>query len=226
MSPAARAHTVVRFALGDPTKTTTSVLVSAEEVSVRGSSMQQEPPLTPPEDELLGGEAAGGEVSHKSERKRQRERQRRSALASAFEELTALLAQLEPDSAASLTATGNDNMDSSMASKRKRRKPSGAEDLEDSAGMTRLDLIGRTVGVLRRLQQENADLKRRLTESAAGGGDSDQKVRFQIKWLVGCMRFCMTNVSALKYFIHFSGSFGNGSYFVTNRSKLLARASS
>jgi hypothetical protein len=147
---------------------------------VCGSSrMQQEPPLTPPDDEPLGGEAAGGEVSHKSERKRQRERQRRSALATAFEELTALLAQLEPDSAASFNATGSDNMDSSTASKRKRRKPAGAEDLEDSAGMTRLDLIGRTVGVLRRLQQENADLKRRLTESASGGGDNDQKVGFR-----------------------------------------------
>ena len=142
--------------------------------------MQQEPPLPPSnnEGELPDG-AAGGESSHKSERKRQRERQRRSALAGAFDELTALLGQLEPDDAASLPT--EPPMDSSSSSKRKRRRSVGQEDLEDSAGMTRLDLIGRTVGVLRRLQKENSDLKRRLVESASGGGDSDQKVSFHIQ---------------------------------------------
>ena len=158
-----------------------SSLILADKESLCGSSMQQEPPPPPSNNEGEFPEtAAGEEPSHKSERKRQRERQRRSALAGAFDELTSLLSQLEP------------LMDSSSASgKRKRRRATGQDDLEDSSGMTRLDLIGRTVGVLRRLQKENADLKRRLVESASGSGDSDQKVSVQIQSL--CFTFESTS---------------------------------
>jgi len=139
--------------------------------------MQQQPPLPPPpEDDLPGGSG------RKSERKRQRERQRRSALASAFDELAALLTQIEPEHASSLAAggAGSENIDSSTGGKaRKRRRASATgtdPDLENSARLTQLDLIGRTVGVLRRLQQENVDMRRRLMEG--GSMDNDLKVRF------------------------------------------------
>jgi len=135
-----------------------------------GSIMQQQggeaPPLQappPPMDEA--------DDSRKSERKRQRERQRRSDLASAFDELSTLLTQIETPSG---ELAGGGSEDSSA--RRRRRRSGTGDDMEDSAGMTRLDLIGRTVGVLRRLLHENADLRRRLMEGG-GGGDGDEKVR-------------------------------------------------
>jgi len=110
--------------------------------------------------------------SRKSERKRQRERQRRSDLASAFDELSTLLTQIETPSSGELAGGGSED----SSARRRRRRSGTGDDMEDSAGMTRLDLIGRTVGVLRRLLHENADLRRRLMEGG-GGGDGDEKVR-------------------------------------------------
>ena len=201
-----------------------SSLILADKESLCGSSMQQEPPPPPSNNEGEFPEtAAGEEPSHKSERKRQRERQRRSALAGAFDELTSLLSQLEPDYAASLPS--DPLMDSSSASgKRKRRRATGQEDLEDSSGMTRLDLIGRTVGVLRRLQKENADLKRRLVESASGSGDSDQKVSVQIQ-ILSFRKYVtfLLNDPPLHYNLEQNapGSLGNGADFVSNGTQLL-----
>jgi Helix-loop-helix DNA-binding domain len=120
--------------------------------------------LAEDEDTFDGG---GVDDSKKSERKRKRERQRRSDLANAFDELSALVAQIDPD-------------DSDTGTRKKRRKsgvgePEVAAADPDNSSMTRLDLIGRTTTVLRRLQRENADLRRRLEEqqSRAGG---DEKV--------------------------------------------------
>lgn len=108
----------------------------------------------------------GGGVAIKSERKRKRERQRRSDLASAFEELATLVAQIDPDEEG--LDQGGDS--SHRSGKRGRRK---ADDPPDVDSMTRLDLIGRTTGVLRRLQRENADLRRRLEDK----GRTDDSVR-------------------------------------------------
>lgn len=126
----------------------------------------------------------------KSERKRKRERQRRSDLANAFDELSALVSQIDPDE------------QSDSATQRKRRRKSGesedaaaavaaaaAADLDNSS-MTRLDLIGRTSTVLRRLQRENADLRRRLEEqqSRSGGDDKVSGVRSPRGWRKAMLR--------------------------------------
>lgn len=190
------------FLLAALSDTTTAALCS--------SSMQQQqppaappPPVPPPEhDDPSGGD-------RKSERKRQRERQRRSALAGAFDELAALISQIEPEYASPSPGAGSAHdpaMDSSSTSskqRKRRRSASGAgHDLgdlgEDSAGMTRLDLIGRTTGVLRRLQQENADLRRRLMEGGGGSGDDDQKVRNSVTVDT------IYSISAIKLRIHSS----------------------
>jgi Helix-loop-helix DNA-binding domain len=108
------------------------------------------------DDAALSG--IGGAIV-KSERKRTRERQRRSDLASAFEELATLVAQIDPE-----------EEDGDTRGKRGRRK---SDDPPDVDSMTRLDLIGRTTGVLRRLQRENADLRRRIEDK----GLSNDSVR-------------------------------------------------
>lgn len=98
--------------------------------------------------------------SKKSERKRQRERQRRSDIANAFEELSSLLSQIDPDES------------ENASSKRKRRKSGEPVESDvDASGMTRLDLIGRTAEVLRKLQRENDELRRKLEENRRSGGD-------------------------------------------------------
>jgi Helix-loop-helix DNA-binding domain len=113
------------------------------------------------DDDALTGSAGGAIV--KSERKRKRERQRRSDLASAFEELATLVAQIDPEE-------GDEGGDNNRSGKRGRRK---SDDPPDVDSMTRLDLIGRTTGVLRRLQRENAELRRRVDEK----GRTDDSVR-------------------------------------------------
>lgn len=159
--------------------------------------------------------AATVDESKKSERKRKRERQRRSDLANAFEELSTLVIQIDPEDnindpqSTTTTLTDIDGMavpssalapsasmrehagggggaSSSGSNTRRgahRRKSSmGETDAAaaaelDGSGMTRLDLIGRTTMLLRRLQRENMDLRRRLDEykkgRTTGGGNSD-----------------------------------------------------
>jgi hypothetical protein len=101
-----------------------------------------------------GGDEDGGDDDYtkKSERKRQRERQRRFDLAKAFDELAALLSQVDPED-------GEPN--------RRRRRKSGIDESQSaeidigdtSSGLTRLDMIVRTIDVVRRIHRENADLK-------------------------------------------------------------------
>jgi hypothetical protein len=108
--------------------------------------------------------------SKKSERKRKREKQRRFDLANAFDELAALLSRIEPE-----------DLDSSSNSrKRKKRNAEESEvDPADAAGMTRLDLIGRTIDAIRRLHNENVELRQALDRQRRGrdGGSNDEKVR-------------------------------------------------
>jgi hypothetical protein len=84
----------------------------------------------------------------RSERKRQREKQRRSDLSNAFDELAAFIAHVEPESA-------EDESDK----KTKRRKSTDGTG-EESSGITRLELIGRAVRIMKRLHRENEERKR------------------------------------------------------------------
>lgn len=85
------------------------------------------------------------ETTKRSERKRQREKQRRSDLSNAFDELAAFIVLVEPE-------TGEGDGDS-----KKKRKKSG--DGEESSGITRLDLIGRALQIMKRLYRENEEQK-------------------------------------------------------------------
>ena len=172
-------------------KTEDEVIASAEEqeiaIAIQNSSIGTMSGVGDEEDPSMGA----ADESRKSERKRQRERQRRSDLASAFDELASLITQIENPavgggpilSSSSSGAASLDHHHHHYAAaledpaKRQRRRRSGVgEELEDSSGLTRLDLIGRTVGVLRRLQQENAELRGRLMEG--GGGSGEEQVCF------------------------------------------------
>ena len=129
--------------------------------------MSQERDEVEVDDEYVGDDPESN--VRKSERKRQREKQRRSDLANAFDELAALLFKIEPDDA------------EGPGSRRKQRRRSGATDVSeaesgDAAGITRLDLIGRTVETLRRLHKENIELKHSLRNQASG----DNNVRLSL----------------------------------------------
>jgi hypothetical protein len=109
-------------------------------------------------------------LTKKTERKRQREKQRRSDLANAFDELGVLVARLEPD----------DEQDGSSAARKKRRKSENEVDQSgEASGMTRLDLIGRTIETIRRLHKENVDLKGDAAKSRKGGSDDKVRLCFQ-----------------------------------------------
>jgi Helix-loop-helix DNA-binding domain len=141
------------------------------------------------EDEALG--AVSVDDSKKSERKRKRERQRRSDLTNALDELAAIVAQIDPDE------------HSDAAAQKKRRRKSGeaetgsaaaaaaaaaaANDM-DSTNMTRLDLVGRTTMVLRRLQRENSELKRRLDDQHLRSAGDDKVSIVSIRWAWLCSR--------------------------------------
>ncbi len=107
------------------------------------------------------------ESNKRSERKRQREKQRRSDLSTAFDELAAFIAQVEPDSL-------DEDSD-----KKKRRKSDAGGGGEDSAGITRLDLIGRAVRIMKRLHRENEERKRIISGfEGRGGVTSNDNVSF------------------------------------------------
>lgn len=121
------------------------------------SLLQAMSSLNPDEDLNLGEDEA-----NKSLRKRERERQRRTEMASAFNDLSQLLAELDPD-----------NSDSQSTARRRRRRGSDTEqefDIPGESNMTRLLLINRATSLLRNLHAENTDLKQRL-RSGAGGDD-------------------------------------------------------
>jgi hypothetical protein len=76
-------------------------------------------------------------------------------LANAFDELAAMLSKIEPDpneeeeEEEELLVNGN----------KRKKKAVVMENEADTLGMNRLDLIGRTIDTLRRLHEENIDLK-------------------------------------------------------------------
>lgn len=122
------------------------------------------------DEDKYGGDDPESTVK-KSERKRQREKQRRSDLASAFDELSSLLAKAENEG----------QPDEGKRGGRKRRSSVGdSSDVHsvEASGMTRLDIIGRTIETMRRLIQENSDLKNAVTAYRSRGPPGDEnKVR-------------------------------------------------
>lgn len=107
------------------------------------------------------------ESNKRSERKRQREKQRRSDLSTAFDELAAFIVQVEPDSL-------DEDSD-----KKKRKKSDAGQGGEDSSGITRLDLIGRAVRIMKRLHRENEEKKRIIAGmEGRGGASSNDNVSF------------------------------------------------
>jgi len=147
------------------------------------------------DEDRIGGQTEDSEsTSKKSERKRQREKQRRSDLANAFDELASLLQRIEPE-----------DLDSSTASRRRRRRSAtatsddGNGDPTDTSGMTRLDLIGRTIEAMKRLHHENYDLRRSLEDQRNSGGTGDDRVSlFRLcgeRWMILCLIFCLPSTS-------------------------------
>lgn len=117
-----------------------------------------------PSSPTTGLDEVDAESNKRSERKRRREKQRRSDLSNAFDELAAFIVQVEPGS-------GEDEAEK----KGKKRKSSDGG--EDSAGITRLDLIGRALRIMKRLYRENEERKRVIsTIEGRGGGANDNVI--------------------------------------------------
>lgn len=99
------------------------------------------------------------EGKEKSERKRQREKQRRSELTNAFDDLAALVMKMD--------SSEDDEVDLDGSSRKKNRRLSGHNPGDDTGGMTRVDLINRALIIMKRLHQENTELKLSLSRSSA-----------------------------------------------------------
>jgi len=136
----------------------TSPLQNKESLSM--SSSTEHPPTSP----TAGNDEADTESNKRSERKRRREKQRRSDLSNAFDELAAFIVQVEPG------GIGEDDADK----KGKKRKSSDGG--EDSAGITRLDLIGRALRIMKRLYRENEERKRVIASIEGRGGGANDNV--------------------------------------------------
>jgi hypothetical protein len=111
---------------------------------------------------------------NRSERKRKREKQRRFDLSNAFTELGSLLSMIEPEES-----------DADASRKKGRRKCVGEvneAEVGDASGMPRLDLIGRTIETLRRIHQENLELKHAL-EQKSNVGDANKEVLVMVPTL-------------------------------------------
>jgi len=141
--------------------------------SVAGSREQTNQPLNnmsssmehAPSSPTMGGDEVDAESNKRSERKRRREKQRRSDLSNAFDELAAFIVQVEP---------GNGEDDESEKKSKKRKSSDGGE---DSSGITRLDLIGRALRIMKRMYRENEERKRVIaTIEGRGGGANDNVI--------------------------------------------------
>lgn len=97
----------------------------------------------------------GGETNKRSERKRQREKQRRTDLTNAFDELAAFIFQIEPEA-------GDPDVDAKKKRKKSGSGPQRNDHGEESSGITRLDLIGRALRIMKRLHRENEERKRMI----------------------------------------------------------------
>lgn len=150
----------------DPDASQHSASSSSTEKKANKVSFSEDTILFDIDYQLMSSSGAAGDdpnyrdESRKAERKRKRERQRRSDLANAYDELGSLLSNLDQESG-----------DSNHARRRRRRSSmdeSSEVEHTDNAGMTRLDLITRSIEAIRRLRGENDDLKRRLEQQTSG----------------------------------------------------------
>ena len=89
----------------------------------------------------------------RSERKRQRERKRRSELSSAFDELASFVIRMDPEPG---------DVDHERAASRKNKRTKTKEGEQNHHGISQLDMVGRTHKLLKRLHNENEELKRIL----------------------------------------------------------------
>ena len=95
--------------------------------------------------------------SSRSERKRKREKDRRKGEKERFQELSHLLSQIEPQEGSRNSGnTPNNDPDATSTLHR----TTEATDSADFSGLTRIDLIGRTVEIIRRLHTQNIELRR------------------------------------------------------------------
>ena len=93
----------------------------------------------------------------RSERKRQRERKRRSELSNAFDELASFVIRMDP-------VPGD--VDHEMASRKKRTK---SGERENDHGVSQIDIVVRTLKLLKRLHKENEEYKRALSTVQSRG---------------------------------------------------------
>ena len=154
-------------------ETTSAPIDKKEPIENMSSAANQSPASA-----ALGGDDAE-ETNKLSERKRRREKQRRSDLSNAFDELAAFIVQVEP---------GDDD---DGDKKGKRRKSSDAG--EDSAGITRLDLIGRALRIMKRLYRENEERKRVIAAMEGRGGGHNDNVSV---WLLPTV--CLESLETIK----------------------------
>ena len=152
-----RAETKKRSPMVEQSSITTPAYLSQNKEPLNGMSTSTEHIPSSP---TAATDDVDAESNKRSERKRRREKQRRSDLSNAFDELAAFIFQVEPGS--------EDDRDK----KGKKRKTSDGG--EDSAGITRLDLIGRALRIMKRLYRENEERKRVIaTIEGRGGGAND-----------------------------------------------------
>lgn len=89
----------------------------------------------------------------RSERKRQRERKRRSALSNAFDELASFVVRMDPEPG------DHQDEDSNEKSSSKKKQRTKSTERENHHGISQLDIVGRTLKVLKRLHDENENHK-------------------------------------------------------------------
>jgi uncharacterized protein Veg len=108
------------------------------------------------------------DVTLKSERKRKREKQRRSELTNSFDDLATFVLQLDAE---------NDEQTGEKDSKKKSRRLSSSNRNDggdnDTGGMTRVDLIMKSLAIMKRLQRENTELKQQLARSGPNAGKNE-----------------------------------------------------
>lgn len=89
----------------------------------------------------------------RSERKRQRERKRRGELSNAFDELASFVVRMDPEPG---------DADHHEMGRSKKKRGTKSSDRENCHGISQLDIVGRTLKLLKRLHIENEERKRIL----------------------------------------------------------------
>lgn len=135
---------------------TETVDIPAEELGAGSSGSSKKRPLPEPaSDEPIAPELLA--KMSRSERKRHREKKRRSDVNKGFDELMSLLLEVDPEVRAEAE-------ERAMRGQWKGNFGSQEENL-----LSRVDLITRTIAVLRRIHQENEERKRIIASLSLGG---------------------------------------------------------